>query len=136
MNFSVQLERKTDYEYENETDDFHPSSQQPSQLTHHGQEENLLDEDKDASISNYQSDLKLSRRHTSLEEKRIDLKMLKEKNQNLEFRHTIKRARTFFGPEKSFIPTQSRSIKRPQKDGIYHSTDYRLCEIPFLLPSD
>ena len=50
--------------------------------------------------------------------------MLKEKNQNLELRHAIKRTRTFFGPEELSIPMRSRSIKRPEKEEIYHSTDY------------
>ncbi len=84
---SVQPERETDDEYENEADDeFRPSPQQLFQLAHHGREENVLDEDKDAFISDYQADLKPSRSHTSLEEKRIDLKMLKEKIWNLELR--------------------------------------------------
>ncbi len=125
MKLSVQPMRVTDDEYENEADDdFHPSSQQSSQSAHHGLEENPFDEDKDAFISNYQSDSKPSRRHTSLEEKRIDLEMLKEKNQNLELRHSMKRARTFSGPEESSILTRSRSIKQPKKEEIYHSTDY------------
>ncbi len=98
MKFFVQPERKTDYEYENEADDdFRPSLQQPSQPADHGQEENPLDKDEDASINNYQSDPKPSRRHTSLEEKQIYLEMLKEKNQNLELWHAIKRARTLSG---------------------------------------
>ena len=125
MKLSVQPERETDDEYENEADDdFRPSSQQPSQPAHHGLDENPFDEDEDAFISDYQSDSKPSRRHTSLEEKRIDLEMLKEKNRNLELRHAMKRARTFSGPEESSIPTRSRSIKRPKKEEIYHSTDY------------
>ncbi len=116
MKLSVQPERETDDEYENKADDdFRPSSQQPSQPAHHCLEENLFDEDKDAFISNYQSDSKPSRRHTSLEEKRIDLEMLKEKNRNLELRHAMKRARTFFSPEESSIPTRSQSIKQPKK---------------------
>ncbi len=36
----------------------------------------------------------------------------------------MKRARSFSGPEESSISTRSRSIKQPQKDEIYHSTDY------------
>ncbi len=67
MKLSVQPERKTNDEYENEADDdFRPSSQQPSQPAHHGLEENPFDEDEDAFISDYQSDPKPSRRHTSL----------------------------------------------------------------------
>ncbi len=116
MKPSVKSERETDDEYENEADDdFRPSAQQPFQPGHHGLEENSFDEDEDAFISDYQSDPKPSRRHTSLEEKRIDLQMLKEKNRNLELRHAIKRARTFSGPEESSIPMRSRSIKRPKK---------------------
>ena len=96
MKLSVQPERETDDEYENEADDdFRPSSQQPSQPAHHGLDENPFDEDEDAFISDYQSDSKPSKRHTSLEEKRIDLEMLKKKNQNLELRHAMKHARTF-----------------------------------------
>ena len=108
MKPSVQPERETDDEYENKADDdFRPSSQQPFQPAHHGLEENSFDEDEDAFISDYQSDPKLSRRYTSLEEKRIDLKMLKEKNRNLVLRHAMKRTRTFFGLEESSIPMQS-----------------------------
>ncbi len=104
----VQPERKTDDEYENEADDdFRPSSQQHFQPAHYGLEENLFDEDEDAFISNYKSDPKPSRRHTSLEEKRIDLEMLKEKNRNLELRHGMKRAGTFSGPEESSISMRS-----------------------------
>ena len=122
---SVQTDKETDDKYENEVDnDFCPSSQQLFQPAHHGLEENSVDEDKDAFISNYQSDPKPSRRHTSLEEKQIDLEMLKEKNRNLELRHAMKHARTFSGPEESSIPTRSRSIKRPKKEEIYHNTDY------------
>ncbi len=125
MKPSVQPERETDDEYENEADeDFRLSSQQPFQPAHHGLEENPFDEDEDAFINDYQSEPKPSRRHTSLEEKRIDLEMLKEKNRNLELRHAIKRTRTFSGPEESSIPMRSRSIKRPKKEEIYHSTDY------------
>ena len=125
MKLSVQPERETDDEYENEADDdFRPSSQQPFQPAHHDLEENLFDEDEDAFISNYQSDPKRSRRYTSLEKKSIDLEMLKEKNQNLELRHEMKRARSFSGPEESSIPTRSRSIQQPKKKEIYHSTDY------------
>ncbi len=125
MKLSVQPERESDDEYENEADgDFRPSSQQPSQPAHHGLEESPFDEDEDVFISNDQSDPKPSRRQTSLEEKRIDLEMLKEKNQNLELWHATKRACTFSGPKESFIPTRSRSIKRPKKEKIYHSKDY------------
>ncbi len=102
---SVQPERETYDEYENEADDdFRSSSQQPFQPACHGLEKNPFDEDEDAFISDYQSDPKPSRRHTSLEEKRIDLEILKEKNRNLELRHAIKRTRTFSGPEESSIP--------------------------------
>ncbi len=91
-------EKKTDEEYETEADDkFCPFSQQPSQPSDHGLEENPLDKDKDAFISNYQSDLKPSRRHISLEEKRINLKTLKEKNRNIELWRAMKHARTFSG---------------------------------------
>ncbi len=122
---SVQPKRETDNEYENEVDDdFRPSSQQPFQPAYYGQEENPFNEDEDAFISDYQSDPQPSRRHTSLEEKRIGLKMLKEKNRNLELRHAMKRTRTFSGPEESSIPMRSRSIKRPKKEETYHSTDY------------
>ncbi len=63
MKLSVQLERETEDEYENEADDnFRPSSQQPSQPAHHGLKENSFDADKNAFISDYQSDAKLSRR--------------------------------------------------------------------------
>ncbi len=125
MKLSVQPEKETDDEYENEADDdFRPSSQQPSQPAHHGLEENLFDEDEDAFISNYQSDSKPSSRHTSLDKKQIDLEMRKEKNRNLELRHAMKHARTFSGSEESSIHTRSRSIKRPKKEEIYHSTDY------------
>ncbi len=97
---------------ENEIDnDFCPSSQQLFQPAHHGLEENSVDEDKDAFISNYQSDPKPSRRHTSLEEKQIDLEMLKKKNRNLELRHAMKHALTFSGPEESSIPMRHRLIK-------------------------
>ncbi len=74
MKLSVQLERETDNEYENKADDdFYASPQQFFQTANHSLEQNLLDEDKDAFISNYLSDFKLSKHHTSLEEKRIDL---------------------------------------------------------------
>ena len=54
MKLSVKLESETDKENENEADDdFRPSSQQPSQLAHHGLQEKLSDEDKDAFISDY-----------------------------------------------------------------------------------
>ncbi len=125
MKPSVQLERETDDEYENEADDdFRLSSQQLFQPAHHGLEENHFDEDENAFISDYQSDPKPSRRHTSLEEEQIDLEMLREKNRNLELRHAIKRTRTFSGPEESSIPMRSRSIKQPKKEEIYHSIDY------------
>ncbi len=101
-----------------------PSSQQPFQPAHHGLEKNPFDEDEDTFISNYQSDPKPSRRHTFLEEKRIDLEMLKEKNRNPELRHAMKRTRTSSGPEEPSISTRPRSIKRPKKDEIHHSTDY------------
>ncbi len=125
MKLSVQPENNTDEKYENEADDdFCASPQQPSQPTHYGLEENPHDEDKDASTSDYRSDPKPSRRPTSLEEKQIDLEMLKEKNQNLELWHAMKHGRTFSGPEESSISTRFRSIKRPKKDKIYCSTDY------------
>ncbi len=125
MKLFVQPERETDNEYENEADDdFRPSFQQPSQPSYHGLEENLFDEDEDAFISDYQSDPKPSRRHTSLEEKQIDLEMLKEKNRNLELRQAMKHASTFSGPEELSIPTRFWSIKRPKKEEIYHSTNY------------
>ncbi len=125
MKLSVQPESKTDNEYENEADDdFRHSSQQPFQPAHHGLEENLFDEDENAFISDYQSDPKPSRLHVSLKKKRIDLEKLKEKNQNLRLWHSMKPARTFSGPEKSSIPRRSRSIKRPKKEEICHSTGY------------
>ncbi len=125
MKLSVQPEKKTDNGYWNEADDdFCPSSQQLFQPAHHSLEEKSFDDDKDAFISDYQSDLKPSRRHTSLEEKQIDLEMLKENNRNLELRHSMKHTRTLSEPEESSIPMQSRSIKRPKKAEIYHSTDY------------
>ncbi len=116
MKLSVRPEKEKDDEYENEADDdFRLSSQQPSQPAQHGLQENFFDQDEDAFTSDYQSHHKSSRRHTSLEEKRIDLEMLKEKNRNLELRHSMKRACTFSGPEESSISTRSRSIKRPKK---------------------
>ena len=125
MKLSVQPEKETDDEYENDADDdIRPSSQQPSQPTDYGLEDDSLDEKKDGSSSNYQSDHNSWRRHTSLEEKRIDLKMLKEKIQNLELRHTMKYAQTFSGPEESSISIRFWLIKRPKKDKIYHSKDY------------
>ncbi len=125
MKLSVRPEKEKDDKYENEPyDDFRPFSQQSSQPTHHGLEENPFNEDEDASTSDYPSDHRSSRRHKALEEKRIDLEMLKQKNRNLELRHTMKRVRTSSGPEKPSISTRSRLIKRPQKDEIYHSTDY------------
>ena len=105
-------------------DDFCPSSQQSSQPANHGEEENPFEEDEDASTSDYKSDHKLSIRLTSLEEKRIDLEMLKEKKRNFELRHVMKYARTFSGPEESSISIRFRSIKRPKKNQIYHSTHY------------
>ncbi len=36
----------------------------------------------------------------------------------------MKRTRTFSSPEESSISTQSRLIKRPKIDKIYHSTNY------------
>ena len=125
MELSAQPKKKTDNEYKNEVDyDFRPSSQQLFQLAHNSLEENPFDDDKDAFICDYQSDPKPSRRHTSMEEKRIDLEMLKEKNQNLELWHAIKRACTFSGPKESSITMRSQSIKRPKKEEIYHNTDY------------
>ena len=64
-------------------------SQQPFQPAYHGLEENSLNEDQDASISDYQLDPKPSSGHTFLEEKRIDQEMLKEKNRNFELRHAM-----------------------------------------------
>ncbi len=62
MKLSVQPEREIDDEYKDEADDdFRPSSQQPFQLDH-GLEEIFFNKDEDASISNYQSDLKPSKR--------------------------------------------------------------------------
>ena len=85
MKLSVQREKETADEYENEADgDFRPSPQPLSQPAYHRLEKNLLDKDEKTSISDYQSDHKSSRRHSSLEKKRIDLEMLKEKNCNLE----------------------------------------------------
>ncbi len=125
MKLSVRPEKEKDDECENEPDDdFCPFSQQPSQPANHGLEENSFNEDEDVSTSDYQSDHRSSRRHTSLEEKQIDLEMLKQKIQNLELRHAMKRARTCSGPEELSISTRSRSIKRPKKDEIYHSTNY------------
>ena len=125
MKLSVQPERETDNQYENEADDdFCHSPHQLFQAAPHDLEKNPLDEDNDASISDYQSDPQPSRRHTSLEEKQIDLEMLKEKNRNLELRHAIKRVCTFSGLEELSIPTQSRLITRLKKEEIYHSTDY------------
>ncbi len=125
IKLSLPPEQKTDDEYENKADDdFRPSPQQPFQPAHYGLEENSFDEDEDAFISDYQSDPKPSRHHTFLEEKQIDLKMLKEKNRNLELRHAMKRARTSSGPEESSISTRSQSIKRPKKEETYHSKEY------------
>ncbi len=67
MKLSVQPERETDKEYENEAyDDFRLFPQQSFQPTHHGLEKNPHDENKCASINDYQSELKPSRRHKSL----------------------------------------------------------------------
>ncbi len=121
----VQPERKTDNEYENEADDdFRPSPQQSFQPAHHGLEENLFEEDEDDSVNDHQSDPKPSRCETSLEERQIDLEMLKEKNRNLELWYAIKRVCTFSGPEELAIPMRSWSIKRPKKEEMYHSTVY------------
>ena len=107
MKPSVQPKKETDNEYGKEADDdFRASSQQPFRPAHHGWEENLFNEEKDAFISDYQSYSKPSRRYTSLEEKRIDLEMLKDKKRNLELRHAMKRACTFSGSEKSSKPTR------------------------------
>ena len=125
MKHSAQPEREPDDEYKNEADDdFRLSSQPLFQPANHRLEENLFDDDEDAFISDYQSDSKPSIRHTSLEEKQIDLRMLKGKNQNLELQHTMKLIHIFSVPEKSYIPIRSRSIKRFKKEEIYHSTDY------------
>ena len=125
MKLSVWPEKEKDDEYKDKPDDdFRPFSQQSFQPAHHGLEENLFDEDEVASTSDSQSEQKASRCQTSLEEKQIDLEMLKEKNRNLEFQHAMKRTCTFSGHEESSISTRSRSIKRPKKDEIYHSTDY------------
>ncbi len=116
MKLSVQPKRKTDNEYWNEAyDDFRSSPQQPCQPAYHGLEENSFNEDKNTSINNYQSDPKPSKRHKSLEEKRIDLKILKEKKQNLELQHAMKRPYSFSGLEELSIPTRLQSIKRPKK---------------------
>ncbi len=54
MKLSVRPEKEKDNEYEKEADDdFHPSSQQPSQPAHQGLEENLFDQDEDASTRDY-----------------------------------------------------------------------------------
>ncbi len=54
MKLSVQPEKESNDEYENEADDdFCPSSQQPFQPANHGLKENLFDEDKDVSTSNH-----------------------------------------------------------------------------------
>ncbi len=125
MKLSAQPEKETDDEYENEADDdFCTSPQQPFQAENHSLEESPLDEDEDSSVSDCQSDLKPSRRHTTLEEKQIFLDMLKEKNRNLELRHAMKRTCTFSGPEKSFITMRSRWIKLSKKEEINYSTDY------------
>ena len=112
MKLSVQPERETDNEYENDADDeFCPSSQQLFQPAHHDLDEYPFDENEDAFISIYQSDPKPSRRHTFFKQKRIHLEMLKEKNQNLELQHTMKRALIFSDPEESSIPMRHQSIK-------------------------
>ncbi len=96
MKFSVQPEKKTDDKYENDVDDdLRSSSQKPSQPANHSLEENPFEENEDASIQDYQYDHQPSRCDTSLKEKRIDLEMLKDKNQNLELLHAIKYACTF-----------------------------------------
>ena len=85
MKLSVQPEKETDNEYENEADDdFRSSPQQISQPANHSLEENPLDKDKEASISDYQSGHNPSRPQSSLEKKQIDIEMLKGKNRNLE----------------------------------------------------
>ena len=67
MKIFVQPKKQTNNEYENEAeDDFCPFPQQPFQPTHHSLEENSFDEGEDAFISDYHSDPKPSRRHTSL----------------------------------------------------------------------
>ncbi len=125
MKLSVQPERETEDEYENEADDdFAPSPQQSCQTEYHGLKKNLFDEEKDAFISDYHSDPKPSRCHTSLNKKQIDLEMLKEKNRNLELQHAMKRACTLSGPEESFIPTRFGFIKRLKNEEIYHQTQY------------
>ena len=54
MKLSVQPERKTEDEYENEADDdFRLSSEQPFPPAHHSPEGNLFDDNEDAFISNY-----------------------------------------------------------------------------------
>ena len=116
MKLSVQPERETDDEQENRADnDFCPSPQQSFQPEHHGLEEKSFNEDEDAFISNYHSDLKLSRRHTSLEEKRIDMEMPKEKNRNLELWHAMKYTRTFSGLKKSSIPYDLDASSDPKR---------------------
>lgn len=67
---------------------------------YHGLEKTALNMNKKASLSD-QSDYLSSRQPTSLEEKQLDLKTLKEKNRNLELCHVMKRASIFFGPEES-----------------------------------
>ncbi len=125
MKLSVQPKRERDNEYENEADDkFRPSSQQVFQPEHHGLEENFFDKDKDAFISDYQSDPKPIRDHTYLAEKRIDLEIVKKKNQNLDLENGMKRTHTLSGLEESSIPIRSRSIKRLKKEKIYYSTYY------------
>ena len=58
MKLSAQPEKETNDKNKNEADDdFRPSPQQHFQPAHHGLEENLFNEDKNAFISNYQSDL-------------------------------------------------------------------------------
>ena len=90
---------------------------------YHGLEKTALNMNKKASLSD-QSDYLSSRQPTSLEEKQLDLKTLKEKNRNLELCHVMKRASIFFGPEESPLTKWSRSIKRPKKDKIHYSKDY------------
>ncbi len=60
----------------------------------------------------------------SLEQRRIDLEMLKEKNRNLELWHAIKRAHTLSDPERLSLPMWSQLIKRPKKEKSYHNWDY------------
>ena len=73
-----------DDEYESEADDdFCHSLQQSSQSAHHGLDENSLQKEQDAFISNYQSDSKLLWHYISLQEEQIHFEILEEKNRNL-----------------------------------------------------